>query len=330
MRRREFIALVGGAGVAWPLGVHAQQGQRVRRIGALFNTAENDPENASRIAAFHQGLEKLGWRNGGNVRIDYRFAGGAVERMREFAAELVALAPDILMAGNTPTSTALTQQTKTIPIVFVSVSDPIGSGFVASLANPGGNVTGFITVEPVLAGKWLSILKEIAPSVQLVSVIFNPETAPYAGLFVRAAEAAAPSLGVEVIATPARDDADIEAAVAKIGREASGGLMVMADNFTAVHRERIITLAANHRVPAIYPYRFFVAGGGLISYGTDLLDQYRPAAVYIDRILRGAKPADLPVQAASKFQLVINLQTAKALGLDVPLSLMIRADEMIE
>jgi putative tryptophan/tyrosine transport system substrate-binding protein len=329
VKRRAFITLIGGA-AAWPLAARAQQGDRVRRLGVLIGNAEDDPEMAPRIAAFEQGLAKLGWRNAGNIRIDYRFAGGDVERMRKSAAELVALAPDILLAGNTPTLRALRQQTQTIPTVFVSVSDPIGSGFVASLANPGGNVTGFITVEPGLAGKWLSILKEIAPSLQRAAVIFNPETAPYSGLFVRAAEAAAATLGVAVIASPAHDEAQIEAAFARLQREAGGGVIVMPDIFTTVHRKQIIALAAKQRLPALYPYRFFVNEGGLVSYGIDLLDLYRPAAVYIDRILRGAKPADLPVQAASKFELVVNLNTAKALGLEVPLSLMIRADEMIE
>jgi putative tryptophan/tyrosine transport system substrate-binding protein len=329
MRRRNFIALLSGP-AAWPLAARAQQDERVRRIGVLMGTAERDPEHPSRIAAFEQGLGKLGWRNGGNIRIEYRYGDGDVERMRKFAAELVALAPDVVLATNTPTLVALRQQTQTIPTVFVSVSDPIGSGFVASLVNPGGNVTGFITVEPSLGAKWLQLLKEIAPSVKRVAVVFRPETAPHAGLFMRAAEAAASTLGVEVIAAEARDDAQIEAAFAKVGREAGGGVIGMADNLIVVRREQIVALAAKYRLPAIYPYRFFVTGGGLISYGVDLLDLYRPAAIYIDRILRGAKPADLPVQAASKFELVINLTTAKALGLDVPLSLMIRADEMIE
>jgi putative tryptophan/tyrosine transport system substrate-binding protein len=250
--------------------------------------------------------------------------------MRTLAAELIALAPDVLLATNTPTMAALLRQTQMIPTVFVSVSDPIGSGFVKSLANPGGNVTGFITVEPGLGGKWVSILKEIAPSLRRVGVIFNPETAPYSGLFVRAAEAAAATLGVAVSASPVRDEAQTEAAFANIAGDPGGGVMVMPQIFTTVHRKQIIALAADRRLPAIYPYRFFVNEGGLISYGIDLVDLYRPAAVYIDRILRGAKPADLPVQAASKFELVVNLNTAKALGLEVPLSLMIRADEMIE
>jgi putative tryptophan/tyrosine transport system substrate-binding protein len=328
MKRREFITLLGGA-AAWPLAARAQGG-RVRRIGALIGSAEDDPENARRLAAFERGLAKLGWKNGGNIRIDYRFAVGDVERAHRLAAELVALAPDILLATDTPTLRALRQQTQTIPTVFVTVSDPIGSGFVASLANPGGNVTGFITVEPALGGKWLSILKEIAPSLQRAAGIFNPETAPFSALFVRAAESAAATLGLAIIAREVRDDAQIEAAFASIGRDAGGGIIVMPDLFTAVHRQQIVALAAKHRLPAIYPYRHFVTNGGLVSYGVDLLDLYRPAAVYIDRILRGAKPADLPVQAASKFELVINLNTAKALGLDIPLSLMIRADEMIE
>src|SRR5262245_28700157 len=232
MKRRAFITLVGGAAAAWPLAARAQPGERMRRIGVLMGLAEGDPDNPPRIAAFEQGLGKLGWRNGGNVRVEYRFGGGDAERVRKFAAELVALAPDVLLATNTPTLAALRQQTQTIPTVFVSVSDPIGSGFVASLVNPGGNVTGFITVEPSLGGKWLQLLKEIAPSVRRVAVVFRPETAPHAGLFVRAAEVAASTLGVEVIAAEARDDAQIEAAFAKVGREAGGGVIGMSD-----HRE---------------------------------------------------------------------------------------------
>jgi putative tryptophan/tyrosine transport system substrate-binding protein len=330
MKRRAFITLIGGAAAAWPRAARAQQGDRVRRIGVLIGNTEDDPENAPRLAAFEQGLEKLGWKKGGNIRVEYRFGAGDVERMRTLAAELIALAPDVLLGTNTPTMAALLRQTQMIPTVFVSVSDPIGSGFVKSLANPGGNVTGFITVEPGLGGKWVSILKEIAPSLRRVGVIFNPETAPYSGLFVRAAEAAAATLGVAVSASPVRDEAQTEAAFANIAGDPGGGVMVMPQIFTTVHRKQIIALAADRRLPAIYPYRFFVSEGGLVSYGVDLVDLYRPAAVYIDRILRGAKPADLPVQAASKFELVVNLNTAKALGLEVPLSLMIRADEMIE
>jgi ABC-type uncharacterized transport system substrate-binding protein len=329
MKRRAFLTFIAGTAAAWSRAARAQQGDRVRRIGALIAYAEADSENAPRIAAFEQGLAKLGWRNGGNIRIDYRFAAGDVERMRKLAAELIALAPDILLASNTPTLAALHQQTQTIPTVFVSVSDPIGSGFVKSLANPGGNVTGFITVEPPLAGKWLSILREIAPSVSRVVAVFNPDTGP-SEQFMRAATTAAPSLALELIAGKVHNDADLEAAFAKISGEAGGGVMVLPQIFTTVHRKQIVALATKHRLPAVYPYRFFINEGGLVSYGVDLVDLYRPAAVYIDRILRGAKPADLPVQAASKFELVVNLNAAKALGLDVPLSLMIRADEMIE
>jgi putative ABC transport system substrate-binding protein len=329
VRRREFVTLLGGA-LAWPLAALAEQPERVRRVGVLTNFAENDPEMPPRFMAFRQGLDKLGWTVGRNLQIDYRWTAGDVERMGAYAAELVGLTPDVMLATNTPTLAALRQATRTIPIVFVQVADPVGSGFVESFARPGGNVTGFVPVEPVLGGKWLSLLKEIAPQVTRVAFMFSPETAPYAAAFLRSAEAAAPLVGVELISAPVHDAAGIEAALAALGRGPGGGFVAMPDSFITIHRERIIELAAQRRFPAVYPYRLFTMGGGLISYGTDPADGFRQVASYVSGILRGAKPADLPVQAQSKIDLVINLKTAKALSLDLPLSLLIRVDEVIE
>jgi putative ABC transport system substrate-binding protein len=330
LKRREFITLLGGASVAWPLAARAQQGEGVRRLGVLGNLAESDPLARSQTIALEQSLQKLGWAVDRNLRIDYRFAAADVARMPKLASELVALKPDVLLASNTPTLTALQQSTGTIPIVFVTVADPVGGGFVQSVAKPGGNITGFMPVEPPLGGKWLSLLKEVAPSVTRAAVLFNPETAPYAGAFMRSAEAAAPSLGVKLTPAPIRNAAEIETALAALAREPGGGLVIMAESTTAVHRARIISLASKHRLPAIYPYAFFAKDGGLMSYGTDSIDIWRQAASYINAILRGAKPADLPVQAATKYELVINLKTAKALGLELPLSLLTRVDEVIE
>jgi putative ABC transport system substrate-binding protein len=329
MDRRGFIMLLGGSAAAWPLTARAQQ-TGMRRIGALMAVAENDPEAKPWITAFHQGLERLGWTVGRNLQIDYRWTAGDVERALTFATELVALKPDVLVAGNTPTLTALHQTTRTIPIVFVLVSDPIGGGFVASLAQPGGNVTGFITVEPELGGKLLQLLKQIAPAMERVAFIFNPETAPYAGYFLRPAQSAASSLGMDLIASPVHNAPEIEHTITMLGRQPGGGLIAMPDITTIVHRELIVALAAQHRLPAIYPYRFFVKDGGLMSYGVEITDQYRLAVSYVDRILRGASPRELPVQAPTKFELVINLKSAKALGLDVPISLLARTDEVIE
>src|SRR5712691_11305039 len=309
LRRREFINLLGGAAASWPLVARAQQGEWMPRVGVLMNLAESDQLAPPRVSAFQEGLEKLGWTIGRNVLVDYRFAAGGVERMRALAADLMALSPDVLFASNTPTLAALQQVTRTIPIVFVTVADPIGGGFVQSFARPGGNITGFVPVEPPLGGKWLALLKEIAPSVTRAAVLFNPETAPYAGEFFRHAKTAAASFAVELVTTPIHDAAGIEAALATFGP--GGGLIGMADLTVTVHRQLIIALAAKHRLPAVYPYRFFVTDGGLMSYGTDPVDVYRQAAGYVNAILRGAKPADLPVQAATKVELVINLKTAK-------------------
>ncbi len=329
MRRRAFITLLGGA-AAWPLAARAQQPEGMRRLGVLSPFAESDPEMQSRAIALEHGLQKLGWVVGRNLRIDYRFAAGDLARMPKLANELVALMPDVLLAGNTPTLAALQKATGTIPIVFVTVADPVGGGFVQSFAKPGGNITGFVPVEPPLGGKWLSLLKEIAPSVTRAAVLFNPEVAPYAVEFLRRAEAAAPSLGVEVGSAPIHNAAEIETALAALARNPGGGLIIMADNTTSVHRARIIALASEHRLPAIYPYDFYVKDGGLMSYGTVGIELWQQAASYINAILRGAKPADLPVQAATKHELVINLKTAKALGLELPLSLLIRVDQVIE
>jgi putative ABC transport system substrate-binding protein len=329
MRRREFITLLGGA-AAWPLKVRAQQLDGVQQVGVLMGPAESDPEAQSEVAAFRQGLQKLGW-TGRNVRIAYRWAAGDANRMRTLARELVALQPDAIFAVTTPAVAALLGETRTVPIVFVRVSDPVGSGLVGSLAKPDGNVTGFMNFEPSLAGKWLQLLKEIVPGVARVTLMFNPATAPSGGSdFLRFAEAAASSMGIEVTAARVHDVAEIERVIAAVAAEANGGLINLPDIFLAVHRALTIELTARHRVPTIYQYRYFASSGGLMSYGPDVIDQYGRAAEYIDRLLKGAKPADLPVQVPTKYEMVINLKTAKALGLNVPLHLQQLADEVIE
>jgi putative ABC transport system substrate-binding protein len=334
MKRRQFIAALGGAATAsafWPLAVHAQTSDRIRRVGMLIGYAENDPETQARLAAFRQGLETLGWTEGRNVVIDYRFAPAGPDQAQSFAKELVALRPDALVGNSTPATAALLQETRTIPIVFVGVSDPVGSGFVASIARPDGNTTGFTNFEPSLTAKWLEMLKEIAPATVRVAVLFNPRTAPGGGsFFLGPFESVARSFAVEPIAARVTDDAEIESAFASIARESGGGLIVMPDAFTTVHRKLIIEQAAVRRLPVIYPYHYQAAEGGLMAYGVDTVDLLRRAALYVDRILKGDKPADLPVQAPITFQLVINLKTAKALGLSVPLTLQTRADEIIE
>jgi ABC-type uncharacterized transport system substrate-binding protein len=326
MIRREFISLLGGAAVAWPLAARTQQGERPRRIGVLMNLAADDPQGQARIAAFVQGLAQLGWTEGRNVRIDYRWGPGDAERYRRYAAELVRLAPDIILASASPTVAAFQQTNRTVPIVFASVIDPVGAGFVASLARPGGNSTGFITFEYALAAKWLELLKEIAPGVTRAAVLRDPATAAGIGQF--AAIQGAASLGVELSPIAVHDAGEIERTVAAFARGSNGGLIVVAG--ASGHRELIIMLAARHRLPAVYPFRFDATNGGLISYGPDIVDQYRRAAAYVDRILKGEKPADLPVQAPTKYELVLNLKTAKALGLEVPPTLLARADEVIE
>jgi putative ABC transport system substrate-binding protein len=329
MRRREFIGLLGGA-AAWPLAARAQQLDVVRRIGVLTGFAESDREGQAFVAAFREGLQKLGWVEGRNIRIDYRWAALDTDLMQRFAKELVALQPDLILTQSTPAAAAMLQQTHTIPIVFAIVADPIGSGFVASFPQPGGNITGFVTMEPTMAGKWLELLKEIAPRVARVAMLFNPATAPYAEYWLNPFKAAAASFAVQAIVAPVHDKSELESVVVAQAREPNGGLIVMPDTFTTGHRSEITSLAARYRLPAVYPYRVFAEFGGLLSYGDDLTDNFRRAASYADRILKGAKPSELPVQAPVKFELVINLKTAKALGLDVPAQLQQRADEVIE
>jgi putative ABC transport system substrate-binding protein len=331
MRRRDFISLLGGAAVAWPIAARAQQPERVRRIGVLMGYPENDLEGTAFFAVFREGLDRLGWVEDRNTRFDTRWAtADDAEARQRFAKELIALQPDLILSNNTPTTAALLQQTRAIPIVFATVSDPVGSGFVTSLARPGGNVTGFQTAVGSLAGKWLELLKEIAPSVSRVAFLFSRATASYAEAYLNPFKAAAASLAVEAIAAPVRDISELESVVAAQARAPSGGLIVMPDSFTDVHRAEITSLAARYSLPAVYPRRIFAELGGLLSYGVDQFDNYRRAASYVDRILKGERPSELPVQAPIKFELVINLKAAKALGLDVPVHLQQRADEVIE
>jgi putative ABC transport system substrate-binding protein len=331
MRRRDFITFLSGAALAWSGGAVAQPADRMPRIGVLMANAETDPEGQLRVSTFREGLHDLGWVEGRTVRIDYRWAADDVERARIYAAELVDLKPDVILASSTPSLVAVKGATEIIPIVFVQVSDPAGLGFVASLARPGGNATGFTNFEPAMGGKWLGLLKEISPQLARVALIFNPVTAPGAGsYYLRALEVVAPSFGVELVAAKVHDAAEVEAAVASFAREANGGLIAMPDTFTVVHRDVIIAQAGHYRLPAIYPFRYFAVDGGLISYGSDTADLYRRAPAYVDRILKGATPAELPVQAPTKFELVINLKTANTLGLTIPPTLLARADEVIE
>jgi putative ABC transport system substrate-binding protein len=330
MRRREFITLLGGAAAAWPLAASAQQPeQRVRRIGVLMTTAADDPEGQARFAAFVQGLQQSGWTDGRNVRIDTRWGAGNADDTRKYAAELIGLGPDVILAPGSATVAPLLQATRAIPIVFVHVPDPVGSGFVDSLARPGGNATGFTGFEYSLSGKWLELLKQIAPDVTRAAIIRDAAIIGGIGQFA-AIQSVAPSLGVEVSPVNMRDADEIERTVSAFARSSNGGLIVTGSGLAVVHRDLIITLAARHKLPAVYFDRYFVTGGGLISYGPDLFDQYRRAASYVDRILKGEKPADLPVQAPTKYETVINLKTAKALGLEIPPTVLARADEVIE
>jgi putative ABC transport system substrate-binding protein len=329
MRRRDFITMFGGA-AAWPLAARAQQGDGMRRIGVLMAATAGDPLYQTRIAAFQEALALLGWIDGRNARIDTRWATTNADDIRRHAAELTALVPDVILAATGTTTVApLLQATRTVPIVFVIVIDPVGAGFVASLARPGGNATGFLMFEYGLSGKWLELLKEIAPSVTRVAVLRDPTIASGIGQF-GAIQSAAPSLRMEASPIDVRHTADIERDIAVLARSSNGGVVVTASPEASSHRDLIVTLAAQHRLPAIYASRYFVTDGGLISYGPDILDQYRRAAGYVDRILKGEKPAELPVQAPTKYELVINLKTAKALGLQVPPPLLARADEVIE
>jgi putative tryptophan/tyrosine transport system substrate-binding protein len=328
MRRREFITLLCGASAAWPLAARAQQRERMRRIGVLTHLAADDPEHQSRLAAFLQGLQEAGWTVGRNVTIDVRWAAADVESMKRFAKELVALQPDLIFTNSTPATAAMLQATRTIPVIFALVADPVGSGFVASLSRPGGNATGFTPIEGSLGGKWVELLKDIAPRVTKVTLMFNPPTATFAEGYLNAFKAAAASLGVEAIVAPVHDMPEVEALVSTSGQ--NSGLVVMPDVFTGGHRSEIILLADRYHIPAIYLSRSYAELGGLASYGPDLVDECRRAASYADRILKGSKPSELPVQAPIKFELVINLKTAKALGLQVPPTLIARADKVIE
>jgi putative tryptophan/tyrosine transport system substrate-binding protein len=329
LRRREFAALICGA-VVWPAAVRAQQGERLRRVGVLMGIAESDAEARPRAQALLQGLQELGWIEGQNLRIEYRWAAAEKQRMRAQAAELVALAPDLIVANTTPVMVALRQVTRTIPTVFVQVVDPIGPGFVSSLARPGGNVTGYVNFEFSMAGKWLETLKKISPGVTRAGNLYNPETAPFGAAFARVIDAAAPSFAVDAVAILVHGEADLESGIAEFAAKPNGGLIVLPDLFNTSHRDAIIALAARHRLPAVYPYRYFAERGGLISDGVNSVDLFRQAATYVDRILKGVDPGELPVQTPSKFEFVINLKTAKALGLTVPASLLLRADEVIE
>ena len=329
MKRRSFITLLGGTAVAWPLTARAQPGERMRRVGVLVGTyGQTDREGQDRIAVFLDTFRKLGWSDGRNVRIDYRWGGGDANRSKTFAEELVRSAPDVIVAVNNSTLAELQRLTRTIPIVFAQVSDPVGSGFVAGLARPGGNITGFQNFEPTMGGKWLGVLKEAAPNMERAAVLFGSDIAVNIA-YLRAAEAVAPSLGLQV-APIDQAGVEIERAISTFASQPDGGLVVLPHPNTTANRASIIILAARHRLPAIYPFRFFVIEGGLMSYGIDQIDQWRGAATYVDRILRGEKPGDLPVQAPTKFELVINLKTAKATGLHIPPAFPLRADEVIE
>jgi len=329
MRRRDFIALLGSATAGWPLVARAQQGGRGRRIVALMSMAADDPEAQPRVAAFESGLRELGWLDGHNLRVEYRWVSEG-DLLRRNAAELAQMPPDLILATSTPVMAALREQGLGVPIMFVQVTDPVGNGFVASLARPGGNITGFTNFEFSIGTKWLEALKQIAPRVIRVALIYNPETASYADLFQRPVEAAAPAFAVMPITVAARSVAELESAVDAFARTPTGGLLVLPDVTNLIHRDQIIALAARHRLPAVYPYRYYAASGGLLSYGSEQADVFRRAASYVDRILKGTSPGELPVQAPTKYELVINLKTAKALDLEVPPMLIARADEVIE
>jgi putative tryptophan/tyrosine transport system substrate-binding protein len=329
LKRREFITLVGSAVAAWPLAARAEQRDRIPRIGVLMNLAVDDPESMARATAFAQGLQQLGWTDGRNVRIDYRWIAGDADRIRRDAAKLVALAPDLILASSNPIVAQLQLATRAVPIVFVAVFDPVGAGFVDSLARPGGNATGFLAAEFGMSAKWLELLKDIAPRVTRVAVLQDPGNPGGIPQFA-AIQAVAPSFGVDLSSLWLRDADEIERAVTAFARSPNGGLIATRTTGAIVHRDLIITLAARHRLPAVYPYRLFVTDGGLISYGSEIIDQYRLAAGYVDRILKGEKPADLPVQAPTKYEIAINLKTSKALGLEVPPTVLARATEVIE
>jgi putative ABC transport system substrate-binding protein len=330
MNRRDAIALLGGTAVTWSLGARAQQPESIRRVGALIAFAEKNSEGQAAAAAFWHGLERLGWVEGKNIHVDYRFAAGDPVLYKTYAAELVGLSPDAILAGASPAVEALRALTRTIPIVFVLTVDPVGLGFVQSLARPGGNITGFSNYDAPLMGKWLGMLKEVAPGMTRVAVIFNPDTAPFATLFNRAIEAAAPSFGVTITLAPVHSDTEIDEAIAAHARQSAGGLIILPESFSLTHRNTIIAAATRYKLPTIGMGDILPKDGGLMSYWMDIVDTHTQAASYIDRILKGAAPADLPVVEPTKFELVINLKTAKALGLTVPASLLATADEVIE
>ena len=331
MKRREFISLVASAAAAWPLAAHAQEPGRVRRVSVLFALFDYDPESQARIAAFQQELENLGWRDGYNIQIDYRWANGDAERFRAFAAELVAARPDVIVAHASPSAEALARATRTIPIIFAVVSDPVGSGLAASLSEPGRNATGFTNFATSTGAKWVEFLKVLSPRLARVALLFNPATAPGRGsTYLQSVETAAESFGIDSTHATVSSAAQIEDAIATLSRLPDSALIVMPDVFLTNHRELIIELATRHALPAIYPFRYFAEGGGLISYGIDLSDIFRRAAGYVDKVLRGAVPSSLPIQHPDKFELVINLKTARALSLEVPRILLARADKVIE
>ena len=332
MGRRDFITLLGGAAAAWPLPVRAQRSGEMRRVGVLFGTPEGDPQTEAALQAFTKALAELGWADGDNIRVDYRFAAADVNRMQVFAKELVALRCAVIMAQTTPVTAALQRETRTIPIVFVVVSDPVGSGFVASLSHPGGNITGFINVEASLSGKWIDLVKGLAPGTAHTALMFNPVTAPYFNYYLQPFEVAARASAIEPTAAQVGSAEDIERALASFADHANTSLVVMPDTFMITRRnyDLVISLVARYRIPTIYPNRSMVHAGGLVSYGVDNVDLFRRAPAYIDRILKGASPSDLPVQLPAKFELYLNLKTAKAMGLSVPAILLATADEVIE
>jgi putative tryptophan/tyrosine transport system substrate-binding protein len=331
MKRREFISLIGGAAAVWPLAVRAQEPGRMRRVGVLLALVDSDPEGQPRIAAFQRELENLGWTDGRNIQIEYRWASGDAERFRVLAAELVATRPDVLVAHATPSAEALVRATRTIPIIFAAVSDPVGSGLVASLSEPGRNATGFTIFEPSMGAKWVEFLKELSPRLARVGLLLNPATAPGRGsTYLPSIEAAARSFGIDSIQAAASDADQIEAAIAALSRRPDSGLIVVPDVFMMHHRDLIAALAIRHALPAIYPFRYFAEGGGLISYGVDVANIFGRAAGYVDKVLRGATPRSLPIQHPDKFELVINMKTADALRLSVPRILLARANEVIE
>jgi putative ABC transport system substrate-binding protein len=330
LRRREFITLLGGAAVAWPLAARAQQNGRMPRVAVLTPYSESDPEAQSWLKAFVQGMQAVGWTDGRNIRIDVRWAGGVADRIQRLAKELVDLKPEVVFAMTTPSVKAVLRETRTIPIVFTQVTDPVAQGLVESLDRPSGSITGFTLFEPEIGGKLVQVLKEIAPATARAAVIFNPDTAPYYKLYMSSIEAAAASLAMKAFEAPAHNRAEIEAAISALASEPAGSVIAMSDGFTVIHRDLIIALAARYRLPAAYPARFFVTDGGLISYGVGWGDMQRRAAIYVDRILKGAKPVDLPIQQPTKFEFIINLKTAAAFGLEVPTTMLARADAVIE